>query len=51
MLIEPIEAAIRRLRQSIQEAEWAGMDARPLRTRLQALLDARSAGERYSVAF
>jgi hypothetical protein len=50
-LIEPIEAAIRRLQHEIRDLEWAGRNAGPLRLRLTALLDARERGERWSVNF
>lgn len=49
--IEPIAAAMRRLAQQIQAAEWAGQDAAALRQQLDTLREAKARGEQYSVNF
>jgi hypothetical protein len=49
--VEPIESAIRRLRLEIQNAEWAGCDAGPLRRQLNALLETKRRGDQWSIPF
>ena len=49
--VEPIGAAMRRLAQQIQAAEWAGADASALRRALETLREALARGEQYAISF
>lgn len=50
-MIEPLDAAIRRVIRLISEAEWIGSDTTALRTLLQTLLAAKDRGERWFIPF
>jgi hypothetical protein len=50
-LIEPIDAAIRRISREAADAEWSGADARHLFATLTLLKQAREKGERWHVLF